>query len=98
VGDRLYRIHDFTGLTRVRPLNVIESMVLVSKYKDDPGSFSDPRVRSVFVGQHNLLRSGIKSVRDFSAGRIEVPLFPTMEDALEWVQDDYSEFLSRKTA
>ncbi len=79
----IYRINDFTAVN----LSFGELVVgLGLETKGDPGTFTDPRIKTVFVGTSEMVELGAKSMRQEHYGGLDILLFATLEDALAHIR------------
>lgn len=64
-----------------------ELMHIIAKIrKGVPGSSSDPRIQGIFVGNSQLARLYADFIRQQQFGGTQIPFFPTLEEALEYVR------------
>ena len=58
-------------------------MALAAEAKSGmPGSLTDPRIRSLLVNQSLLAQMAVESIKQDQYGRLETPLFGTLDEAL----------------
>jgi len=86
-GAPLYRI------TRVDCDNAHTSfdevlMLTTLSSKGRRGSATDPDIKTVLVGEHLLIDLYIDAMRQDAFGGVEIPLFDTLDDALEHVREE----------
>ena len=58
--------------------------LLAAKTRNEPGSLRDPRIHTVLVGTHDLLRLKADSLRQKQYGELDIPLFPTVDEAVDY--------------
>ena len=79
----IYRVNDFTAVN----LSFGELVVgLGLEAKGDPGTFTDPRIKTIFVGTSDMVELGAKSARQEHYGGLDILLFATLEDALAHIR------------
>jgi hypothetical protein len=62
-------------------------MALAAEAKSGmPGSLTDPRIRSVLVNRSLLAQMAVESIKPDQYGRLETPLFGTLDEALAHVR------------
>ncbi len=79
----IYRINDFTDMDL--PFGGLV-MGLGLETQGRPGSLSDPRIKTVFVGTSEMVELGAKSARQEHYGGLDILLFATLEDALAHIR------------
>jgi hypothetical protein len=85
-GEKMFRINDFT-LIDDQPIfsQVIRAMPL--EIRAERGTSSDPRVRTLFVGQSQSVHILIDGLKQKQYGGLSPKLFPTAEAALDYVRE-----------
>ena len=84
----IYRINDFTDANLSFPVLVTG---LALETQGLPGSFSDPRVKMVFVGTSDMVELGAKSMRQEQYGGLDILLFATLDDALAHIRAELAD-------
>lgn len=78
-----YRITDFSAFEMTFS-GLIQGM---SQEKQRiPGSVSDPRLRNIFVGTQDMIALGAHSFKQAQYGGLDVMLFATLDDALDYAR------------
>jgi hypothetical protein len=81
------RINDFTGLDA----DFCELVLaLVRETKGTPGTLSDPRIKPVFVGESDPVALCAESARLPEYGKLDIPLFATLDEALAYARNGAS--------
>ncbi|MFZ4815644.1 MAG: hypothetical protein ACOYL5_13985 [Phototrophicaceae bacterium] len=86
-GQPLYRIttvdedDNAISIDEIKRLTVLSSQHL-------PGSVTDPKIFTVLVGQHLLIDLYVDAMQQKAFGGVEIPLFDSLEDALQYVQEE----------
>jgi hypothetical protein len=87
MGGMIHRVTD----ARLATSSFADILRLVREAsKGLPGSATDPNVKTVFVGNHEMLRLVADMLRQPQFGHIQIPMFPTLEDALVAVRHEIS--------
>src|SRR5689334_7724764 len=74
-----YRILDFTNFE----VNFSELMLAMGYERDGtPGTFSDPRTRTIYVSDSEIFRFSARSAEQGQYGGAKVSIFATVEEAL----------------
>jgi hypothetical protein len=80
----LYVVNDLSHLTNVNFGAMVMGAAEVSKA--GPGSLADPRTQHILVGEHLLIKMSGEAMKQDQYGKHEVPVFPTVDAALEYVR------------
>ena len=78
-----YRITDFSQFSMT-----FSGLVLgmATETQHIPGSLSDPRLRNIFVGTQEMVDLGAKSARQAQYGELEIMLFASLDQAIEYAR------------
>jgi len=82
-AGKVYRIMDFSALTIT--FSELQS-VLYFETRGGPGSAADPRIRNVLVGSGEMINMAADSLGQTQYGRINTPVFSTLNEALVYVR------------
>jgi hypothetical protein len=83
--DRVYRLAD----VRHTDSTFADIMYIVKAASQGmPGSETDPRIRPVYVGNNRWIEMARNSLQLEQFGKVNVPMFHTIEDALLYVELD----------
>ncbi|GAB4508777.1 MAG: hypothetical protein OHK0046_02250 [Anaerolineae bacterium] len=58
--------------------------ILDLKTRNEPGSLRDPRIHTVLVGTHEMVRMKAQSLSQEQYGGLNVPLFESVDDAIAY--------------
>ena len=79
----IYRIVDFTK-AKIDFAVLVEG--LARSTRKDPGTFSDPRMRPIFVGTQEMVRFGAESASQDHYGNLKIMVVGTREEALAYAR------------
>lgn len=85
VDGRVFRLNDISLFDRINIFNQIVRG-LAFEVKGIPGSNSDPRISPAFVGKGANVRLLVEALRQEQYGGLDVPAFPTLDEALAQVR------------
>jgi hypothetical protein len=82
-SETVYVIDDFSDV----PLRFDDIVLkLAHLTRNKPGSPSDPRIQYLLVGTHEMLELAARSASQRQYGEVEMPLFESIDDALEYAR------------
>jgi hypothetical protein len=81
---RIYRITDVRRVSNAESFTDIIAIVREAA-KGMPGSTTDPRIVPMFVGTHQMAKLAADLLRQQQFGGKQVPMFKSVEDALDFV-------------
>lgn len=85
MAGHVYRLNDLRDITA--DFSEVIEMVKVGTH-DLPGTSSDPRLTSVFVGRSAMARLYADLMRHRTGGEVYIPIVDTMEDAMTLIEND----------
>lgn len=59
---------------------------LNEKARDTPGSIRDPRIRTVIIGTHELVKLKAESLKQEQYGSLNMPFFESLEEARAYIR------------
>lgn len=83
--DHIYRLTDVREATS----SFSEIIQIIRSGADDlPSATNDPTITVVFVGKSQWSKLFIDAMRQQQFGQVTIPLFNTLDEALEFIDDD----------
>jgi hypothetical protein len=83
--DHIYRLTDVREATS----SFSEIIQIIRSGADDlPSATNDPTITVVFVGKSQWSKLFIDAMRQQQFGQVTIPLFNTLDEALEFINDD----------
>ncbi len=83
--EHIYRVTDAREATS----SVADMIQIIRSGADDiPSATNDPTITIVFVGKSQWSKLFIDAMRQQQFGQVHIPLFNTLDEALEFIEDD----------
>jgi hypothetical protein len=94
VQGKLFRINDFSVIYDMRIFSLV-MRVLPQELSGKPGTSSDPRLVTLFVGQGQALPLIIEGLDQKQYGHLKPKLFPSINEAIDYVHRKVAERAAR---
>lgn len=94
VQGKLFRINDFTPIYDMKIFSKV-MRVLPQELSGNPGTSSDPRLITIFVGQGQALSLIMQGLEQAQYGNQKPKLFPTLDAALDYIRTKVAERAAR---